>query len=93
MLICCKHAMGGDSSLGALGEQMEQERISLNAAVNGKGLLSDDWASVHLLDCVKKTHANLSIPSLHREGRLWDQQLKKGGGAQGMVWVPTRCLC
>jgi hypothetical protein len=61
--------MGGDSSLGALGKQMEQQLISLNAAVNGNGLLSDDWASVHFPDCVKKTHAHLSSSSLHRKGR------------------------
>ena len=85
--------MGGDSSLRALGKQMEQQRISLNAAVNSNGLLSNDWASVHFPDRVKKTHADLRIPSLHREGRLWDQQLEMGGG--WMVWVSTRCcaLC
>ena len=86
------------NSLGALGKQMKQQLISLNAAVNGNSLLSDDRASVHFLDSVKKTHANFSISSLHRKGRLWDQQLEEGGDgglAQWMVWVPTRCcvLC
>ncbi len=70
-------------SLGALGKQVEQQLISLNAAINGNSLLSNDRASVHFPDSVKKTHADLGIPSLHREGRLWDQQLEKAGGVGG----------
>ena len=45
--------------LGAFGKQVEQQLISLYAAVNRNCLLCNDWAGVHLLDCVKKTHANL----------------------------------
>ena len=84
--------MGDDSSLRALGEQMEQQRISLNAAVNSNGLLSNDWASIHFPDRIKKTHADLRIPSLHREGRLWDHQLEMGGdGWSGFLQDAVHC--
>ena len=82
--------------LGALGKEVEQQLISLNAAVNGNSLLSNNRASVHLPDSVKKTHADLGIPSLHRKGRLWDQQLEREGGRgstmDGLVSFKVLCV-